>query len=164
MIHQEHLHLTALGGGSSIGASCYLLYPAGHLPGACMFHIRAPGGSLLYSGDFTWREQWTVPGCVLPKLAGQVDVLLMESTYADRVGEHEAPGLAAPKRWDTVFRVLERGGRVLLPSFAVGRDQETVRAKSIRSLLQRIRPLREALEQGAEGTGRFCPPQWRIHH
>jgi metallo-beta-lactamase family protein len=49
---------------------------------------------------------------------------VLESTYGDRLHEPEAGNVAALK--DVVRRTIERGGRVLVPSFAVGRTQELV--------------------------------------
>ncbi len=59
-----------------------------------------------------------------PEVPPGVDVLVLESTYGDRrhPGEEETVrGLR-----DVVGRTLARGGRVLVPSFAVGRTQELV--------------------------------------
>src|SRR5882672_9906137 len=53
-----------------------------------------------------------------------MDYLLTESTYGDRV--HEAiPGLKR-KLKEIVKRAFDRGGRVIIPAFAVGRTQNVV--------------------------------------
>jgi len=56
--------------------------------------------------------------------AGHTDVLIIESTYADRM--HGSVGDAQEKLAQAVGRVAKRGGKVLVPSFAVGRTQELV--------------------------------------
>jgi metallo-beta-lactamase family protein len=56
--------------------------------------------------------------------AGHTDVLLVESTYADRL--HGSVGDAQEQLAQAVNRVAKRGGKILVPSFAVGRTQELV--------------------------------------
>ena len=56
--------------------------------------------------------------------AGHTDVLIVESTYADRM--HGSVGDAQEKLAQAVSRVAKRGGKILVPSFAVGRTQELV--------------------------------------
>jgi metallo-beta-lactamase family protein len=59
-----------------------------------------------------------------PETPPSPDVLVLESTYGDRLhGEEKATvdGLA-----DAVRRTVERGGRLVVPAFAVGRTQELV--------------------------------------
>jgi metallo-beta-lactamase family protein len=56
--------------------------------------------------------------------AGHTDVLIVESTYADRM--HGSVGDAQEQLAQAVGRVAKRGGKVLVPSFAVGRTQELV--------------------------------------
>jgi metallo-beta-lactamase family protein len=50
--------------------------------------------------------------------------LIVEATYADR--RHESFGEAENRLADTVRRVAARGGKVMIPAFAVGRVQELV--------------------------------------
>ncbi|MGH7742350.1 MAG: MBL fold metallo-hydrolase, partial [Candidatus Eiseniibacteriota bacterium] len=59
-----------------------------------------------------------------PETAKGVDVLVMESTYGDRV--HPAADETVRQLAEAVERTLARGGRVLIPAFAVGRTQELV--------------------------------------
>jgi len=58
---------------------------------------------------------------VLPDWA---DTLVMECTYGDK--PHEDPQVAYDELRQVVGRTLERGGKVIIPSFAVGRTQEIV--------------------------------------
>ena len=55
---------------------------------------------------------------------GRTDVLLVESTYANR--DHESVGQAQDLLAQYVNRVAKRGGKIFIPSFAVGRTQELV--------------------------------------
>ena len=59
-----------------------------------------------------------------PETATGVDVLVMESTYGDR--EHPPAAETVRELGEVVNRTLARGGRVLIPAFAVGRTQELV--------------------------------------
>ncbi|MFN2145677.1 MAG: MBL fold metallo-hydrolase RNA specificity domain-containing protein, partial [Anaerolineales bacterium] len=58
---------------------------------------------------------------VLPKDA---DYLMMECTYGDKT--HRDPDQAYEELADVVKRTVKRGGKVIIPSFAVGRTQEIV--------------------------------------
>jgi metallo-beta-lactamase family protein len=54
----------------------------------------------------------------------QADYLIMESTYGDRL--HQDLSLVAGKLADIVNRTCARGGKIIVPSFAVGRTQQLV--------------------------------------
>jgi len=56
--------------------------------------------------------------------AGHADLLIVESTYANRT--HESPAEAQDLLASYVNKVAKRGGKVFIPSFAVGRTQELV--------------------------------------
>jgi metallo-beta-lactamase family protein len=58
--------------------------------------------------------------------SGLIDTLVIESTYADR--RHESVTDAEQRLGDVVRRVAARGGKVLVPCFALGRVQEVVYA------------------------------------
>jgi metallo-beta-lactamase family protein len=57
-----------------------------------------------------------------PQAPTQADVVIMESTYGDR--DHVSVDGARAMLGEVVRRTAARGGRVLIPSFAVGRTQE----------------------------------------
>ena len=59
-----------------------------------------------------------------PILPEDVDYLLMECTYGDK--PHNDPQLAFKEFHDVVKRTVKRGGKVIIPAFAVGRTQELV--------------------------------------
>ena len=71
-----------------------------------------------------------------PEPLPPADYLIMESTYGDRV--HEPIQSVAAKVADIVNRTYRRGGKMIVPAFAVGRTQqlvlmlhELIQAKSI---------------------------------
>jgi metallo-beta-lactamase family protein len=100
-----------------IGKAAVRLDPVGHLLGACAVHVATTDESLLFSGDLGRRDDLLMPPPQPPHAA---DVLLVESTYGDRL--HPKEDMIA--RLGAIVRdTIGRGGSVLMPSFAVGRAQ-----------------------------------------
>jgi len=101
------------------------LVDAGHILGAAavVLEMREQGRKvrLWFSGDIGRRDLPLLRDPVLPDTA---DVLLMESTYGDR--QHPQPQVAFEEFRDIVKNTVERGGKVIIPAFAVGRTQELV--------------------------------------
>jgi metallo-beta-lactamase family protein len=58
--------------------------------------------------------------------SGPIDTLVVESTYADR--DHESVAGAEERLGEAVRRTAARGGKLLIPAFALGRIQEIVYA------------------------------------
>lgn len=107
-----------LGEPVSIGGAVTARFrPAGHILGAASIEIEAAGRRVLFSGDLGRSID---PICPPPQAPGEVDALVMESTYGDRI--HPAVDVA-----ECVAQVLDRAvaerGIVLIPAFAVGRAQ-----------------------------------------
>jgi len=93
------------------------LTPAGHILGAASVRVAAGGRSVLFSGDLG-RPNDRIMG---PPAGGHdVDTLVLESTYGDRVHDPADP-LDALGR--VIARTAARGGAVIVPAFAVGRTQ-----------------------------------------
>ena len=96
-------------------------FNAGHVLGAAMFLIEIAGVKVLYTGDYSREEDRHLmaaekPSNVVP------DVLITESTYG--VQSHE-PRLEREARFTgLVHDIVGRGGRCLIPVFALGRAQE----------------------------------------
>ncbi|NWF69072.1 MAG: MBL fold metallo-hydrolase [Chloroflexi bacterium] len=95
-------------------------HAAGHIAGAATLVLESEEGVLVMSGDVSLNEQRAVVSAALPRI--KADALVLESTYG---GKLHANRLAEEKRlMDTLRRVTERGGKVLIPAFALGRAQE----------------------------------------
>ncbi|MBX3607860.1 MAG: MBL fold metallo-hydrolase [Piscinibacter sp.] len=94
------------------------LVPVGHLLGACAVRLRGEDGrTLVFSGDLGRADDLLMPA---PQTIAQADVLLVESTYGNRLHPHED----VQQHLGAIVReTVRRGGSVLLPSFAVGRAQ-----------------------------------------
>lgn len=104
-------------------------FNAGHILGAAhvQLDIREHGTGkrwrIVFSGDIG-RPQ--APILNPPEPLSDADILIMESTYGDR--RHESYIQARRALRDVVNRTARRGGKVIIPSFAVGRTQEIVYA------------------------------------
>lgn len=92
--------------------------PSGHILGAGLVTCEIGGRHLVFSGDL---GRYDVPIMVDPEAVAEADVLLVESTYGDRVHPPDDPTerLAAAVR-----RAVDQKGWLLIPAFAVGRSQE----------------------------------------
>lgn len=102
-------------------------HDAGHILGSATVDLRITEGGmhrLVFSGDIG-RSGLPIIRDPQPP-AGPVDTLIIESTYANR--SHGAVDDAEAALAETVRRTAARGGKVLIPSFAVGRTQELVYA------------------------------------
>jgi len=108
---------------NGMGSVAYHL--AGHILGAGIVELRVGSGAdarrVLFSGDLG------VEGARLlgpPESVERPDYLLMESTYGDR------QRVETMDRTEELFQIIEetanRGGKVIIPSFAVGRTQEVL--------------------------------------
>jgi metallo-beta-lactamase family protein len=98
---------------------------AGHILGSATVDLRmTEGGSqrLVFSGDIGRTGLPIVRDPEPP--SGPIDTLIVEATYADRV--HESFADAETRLGETVRRVAARGGKVMIPAYAVGRVQELV--------------------------------------
>jgi metallo-beta-lactamase family protein len=97
-------------------------------------HILGSASVLLESDDLGTAKRLVFSGDVgrtgLPIIrdprppAGRTDVLIVESTYANKT--HESVAEAQDLLAQCVNRVAKRGGKIFIPSFAVGRTQELV--------------------------------------
>lgn len=101
------------------------LVEAGHILGSAAITLVLQEDSrkvrLNFSGDIGR------PGLPIlrdPVLPADADFLIMECTYGDR--DHNPPSQAAEELGEIVQRTVQRGGKVIIPSFAVGRTQTLV--------------------------------------
>ncbi len=94
---------------------------AGHLLGSAFIRMTIKGGpTVLFGGDLGRYSRPVLPD---PSPPPPADVLLVESTYGDRIHEVDDRGarLAAIIK-DTVAR----GGKLIIPAFAIGRVEEVL--------------------------------------
>jgi len=99
-----------------------IFYSAGHILGAAGIYVKSSEGSIFYSGDISMTNQHTVLGAAVPKL--RPDVMLIESTYGDKL--HANRQIEENRLVEMVNEVISRGGKILIPAFALGRAQEII--------------------------------------
>ncbi|CAH1979755.1 unnamed protein product [Acanthoscelides obtectus] len=95
-------------------------YNAGHVLGAAMFMIEIAGVKILYTGDFSRQEDRHLMAAEIPTV--HPDVLITESTYGTHI--HEKREDRETRFTSLVHDIVNRGGRCLIPVFALGRAQE----------------------------------------
>ncbi|VEN43659.1 unnamed protein product [Callosobruchus maculatus] len=95
-------------------------YNAGHVLGAAMFMIEIAGVKILYTGDFSRQEDRHLMAAEIPTV--HPDVLITESTYGTHI--HEKREDRETRFTTLVHDIVNRGGRCLIPVFALGRAQE----------------------------------------
>lgn len=102
------------------------LIEAGHILGSAAVSLeieeRGKKTRFWFSGDIGRYNLPLLRDPLLPQ--GEVDCLLMECTYGDKA--HSDPTKAFEEFREVVSRTLRRGGKVIIPAFAVGRTQELV--------------------------------------
>ena len=98
---------------------------AGHILGSASVDLRISEGSghrLVFSGDIGRTGLPIIRDPDPP--AGMVDTLIIESTYANRT--HESVQDSEERLAELVRGAAGKGGKILIPAFAVGRTQELV--------------------------------------
>jgi putative mRNA 3-end processing factor len=104
----------------TIGDMKFQLLNSGHLPGGAQALVEADGKRIVYTSDYNSRETRLLPGA--DRDYGDLDAIVMESTYADEV--HPDRGEIEKEFMESVNEVVENGGTALIPAFSVGRSQE----------------------------------------
>jgi metallo-beta-lactamase family protein len=103
----------------------YRSFEAGHMLGstAMTLNVQEEGRTtaLTFSGDVGRKG---LPIIRDPEQLPAADYLIMESTYGDRIHEPDQP--VREKLADVINRTCNRGGRIIVPAFAVGRTQQLV--------------------------------------
>jgi metallo-beta-lactamase family protein len=96
---------------------------AGHILGSASVILDCTEGArtrrLVYSGDI---GRWGLPIIRDPDPPDRADCVIMESTYGNR--DHPKVADLPARLAESVRETAARGGRVLIPAFAVGRTQE----------------------------------------
>ena len=106
-----------------IGTSTLEYYDAGHILGSGMARVEMESGTFLYSGDYKDTETRLHSPAEVDKIP-ETDVVVIETTYGNR--DHPNRKQLEEEFMSKVKEVIENGGNVLLPAFAVGRSQELI--------------------------------------
>jgi metallo-beta-lactamase family protein len=93
---------------------------AGHLLGSAYARARFADRTVLFGGDLGRYSRPVLPD---PAPVAAADVLLLESTYGDRLHEPDDDGARLA---EIINATAARGGRVIVPAFAIGRVEEVI--------------------------------------
>jgi len=98
-------------------------YDAGHVLGSSMIRLKieqdGEARTIIFSGDIGRRNK---PILNDPTFFDEADYVIVESTYGDRL--LEPPQDAADQLAGAINATVKRGGKIVIPSFALERSQE----------------------------------------
>jgi len=95
-------------------------YYAGHVLGAAMFQVKVGNQSIVYTGDYNMTPDRHLGAAWIDRC--RPDLLITESTYATTV--RDSKRCRERDFLKKVHDCIEKGGKVLIPVFALGRAQE----------------------------------------
>jgi metallo-beta-lactamase family protein len=93
---------------------------AGHLLGSAYARVTTGEKTILFGGDLGRYGRPVLPD---PSPIDRADVLLVESTYGDRLHEPDDGGARLA---GIVTQAVARGGKLVIPAFAIGRVEEVI--------------------------------------
>ncbi|KAL1806929.1 hypothetical protein ACET3Z_029997 [Daucus carota] len=95
-------------------------YYAGHVLGAAMFYAKVGDSAIVYTGDYNMTPDRHLGAAQIDRL--HLDLLISESTYGTTIRDSK---YAREREFlDAVHKCVTNGGKVLIPTFALGRAQE----------------------------------------
>ncbi|ONM40452.1 cleavage and polyadenylation specificity factor subunit 3-II isoform X1 [Zea mays] len=95
-------------------------YYAGHVIGAAMIYAKVGDAAMVYTGDYNMTPDRHLGAAQIDRL--KLDVLITESTYAKSIRDSKP---AREREFlKAVHKCVSGGGKVLIPTFALGRAQE----------------------------------------
>ncbi|MBP3381639.1 MAG: MBL fold metallo-hydrolase [Clostridia bacterium] len=138
----------------------------GHLLGSAAVELwlteQGKTEKIVFSGDVGNINQPLIND---PKAVEDTDYLVLESTYGNRLHDRRPHGDTVAELAEYISRTFDRGGSLIIPSFAVGRTQEmlyAIRQCKVRGLLDKYGnfPVYVDSPLAVEATGIFlqCDP------
>lgn len=98
-------------------------HDAGHILGSAGIMIEYKGEKIFYTGDIKFSSQQIMEGAILPKT--KIDTLITETTYGATDSEHLSTWENESRRFAaSANKILNQGGSILIPVFALGKTQE----------------------------------------
>ncbi|CAA0836086.1 Cleavage and polyadenylation specificity factor subunit 3-II [Striga hermonthica] len=95
-------------------------YYAGHVLGAAMFYAKVGDAAIVYTGDYNMTPDRHLGAAQIDRL--QLDLVITESTYATTY--RDSKYVREREFLKAVHKCVAGGGKVLIPTFALGRAQE----------------------------------------
>jgi uncharacterized protein len=107
-----------------IGDATVTLTESGHILGAASVLFRSGPATVFHTGDICMEDHFSIPSARLPDVK-DIDLLIMEATLADQKPQPFSDSIRTMVETinDTT---LERGGSVLIPTYALGQAQEII--------------------------------------
>ncbi len=123
-------------------------HDAGHILGAVSILIEHDGKKIFYTGDINLINQTVIKGCELPN--EKINTLILECTY----GATDSSAILSWSKEAERFaseanKILNKGGSILIPVFALGKMQEII--STIWKLMERNRLTRSDIYTGGIG-------------
>lgn len=100
-------------------------FPAGHVLGSAITLIEHANHRIIFSGDICMRKTRVLDPCYKNV---EADTLIVENTYGGKDDLIPSYKESYAKIIQIINQTLDRGGHVIIPSFAVGRAQEILLA------------------------------------
>jgi uncharacterized protein len=95
---------------------------SGHIVGSSMISVSDGKSTLIYSGDLNLAKTKLLEGADTKNLNAKT--LIIESTYGAKKDVFPKEGVVAQHALKSIQETIKIGGKVIIPSFAVGRAQE----------------------------------------
>jgi uncharacterized protein len=107
-----------------IGGTKVTLTESGHILGAASVLLSSGPATVFHTGDICMEDHFSIPSAKLPEVR-DIDLLIMEATLADQKPQPFSESIRTMVEVinDTT---LERGGTVLIPTYALGQAQEII--------------------------------------
>jgi uncharacterized protein len=107
-----------------VGDAKVTLTESGHILGAASVLFTSGPATVFHTGDICMEDHFSIPSARLPEVK-DIDLLIMEATLADQKPQPFSESIR------TMVEVinettLERGGTVLIPTYALGQAQEII--------------------------------------
>jgi Cft2 family RNA processing exonuclease len=107
-----------------VGGTKVTLTESGHILGAASVLFSSGPSTVFHTGDICMENHFSIPSARLPEVR-DIDLLIMEATLADQKPQPFSESIR------TMVEVinettLERGGTVLIPTYALGQAQEII--------------------------------------
>lgn len=102
----------------TVGDATVTLFNAGHIVGSATILIEVFGRKILFTGDLGRTPAILIPD---PEIPGEVDTLVTESVYGNRVHSSVEDGIAVLK--SAILDTAKKKGVLLIPAFSLERTQ-----------------------------------------